>query len=148
MIAQQTNDPGKVLVGAQKNKVTSKVNLEQLRARDNKKVKGRFNYLEVPGGILEFSYRAYKGDPVMNYSLKDGEIYELPIGVARHLNNNVGRYEHKYLLDAQGKPSTQARIRIRRCIFENLEFVDIEDIGMTHIEEVDPKSIPSLIKKA
>ena len=147
MVVNEIKDPGKILVGVQKKTNQGKVNVEQLRARDSKKVRGRFNYLEMPGGILNFCYRAYEGDPLMSYALKDGEIYELPIGVARHLNTNVGRYEHKYLLDANGNPSTSSKVRIRRCIFENLEFMDIEDIGATHIEEVAVESIPSLIKK-
>ena len=147
MAVNEIRDPGEILVGVQKKTNKGKANVEQLRARDAKKVRGRFNYLEMPGGTLRFCYRAYKGDPLITYPLKDGEIYELPIGVARHLNTNVGRYEHKYLLDANGNPSAKTRVRIRRCIFENLEFMDIEDIGTTHIDEVTVESIPSLIKR-
>ena len=148
MLGTVNKNPGRVILGVRDNaKHKTKANIEQLRARDNKLIRGRFNYLEVPGGTLNFCYRAYKGDPVVDYSLKDGEIYEIPLGVARHLNTNVGRWEHKYLLDAEGKPSNKTSVRVRRCIFENMEFMDIEDIGSTQIEEVKVESIPSLKKK-
>jgi len=137
------NNAGKVLVGANaRSGKRKKANIEQLRKKDAQIVKGRFNNLEIPGGTLRFVYRKYEGDPVIKYELKDGEIYSIPVGVARHLNNDVGRYEHSDLLGADGKSSTTIRRRIRRCSFENLEFMDIEDIGATQIEEVTV--LPSL----
>jgi len=148
MLESVHKNPGTVILGVRDDsKQKTSVNIEQLRARDNKLIRGRFNYLEVPGGTLRFPFRAYKGDPIVSYSLKDQEVYELPIGVARHLNTNVGRMEHKYLLDDKGNPSQKASTRIRRCIFEQMEFMDIEDIGPTHIQEVKVESIPSLKKK-
>jgi hypothetical protein len=138
---------GTVMIGAAKPTQKKKQNIAQLAAKDKQLVRGRFNYHEVPGGVLSFVYRAYKGEPVIRYDLKDGEIYNLPLGVARHLNNDVGQIEHSYLLDKYGKPSTMAHRKVRRCSFENLEFVDIEDIGNTHIEEVTVSEIPPLIKE-
>lgn len=139
--------PGRVVVGIEENTgQMPKVDINLHRKKDAKLVKGRFNYLEIPGGTLRFVYRAYKGDPVIRYELKDGEIYQLPVGVAKHLNNNVGRIEHKYLLDAHGRPSQLAQHRIRRCTFENLEFMDIEGIGNTQIEEVTVTKLPPLKK--
>ena len=146
MLEKNITTPGTVLVGAT-GSVGKKVNnLAQLQARDEKLVKGRFNYLEVPGGILSFVYKAYKGQPVVRYDLKDGEIYRLPLGVAKHLNNNVGRIEHAYLLDQQGNPSKMTNRRVRRCTFENLEFMDIEEMGNTRIEEVTVSDLPPLVK--
>ncbi len=140
---------GTVVVGANKPTQKKKVNIAQLRAKDAELVRGRFNYHEIPGATLSLVYKAYKGDPVMRYDLADGEIYTIPKGVARHLNNNVGRFEHQYLLDRNGKPSTMAKRRIRRCSFENLEFMDIEDIkdmGPSLIEEATLNDLPSLPK--
>ena len=144
MIEKEIQSAGRVLVGGIKNKAKKKkVNIDQLKAKDSQLVKGRFNQIESPGGVLSFVYKAYEGDPVVRYDLKDGEMYRIPLCVARHLNNDVGRNENIYLLDNSGKPSTIAARKIRRCSFEHLEFVDI-DVGRTHIEEVTVKTIDDL----
>ena len=69
-------------------KTVKKHSLKYLRDKDREKVKGIFRYHEVPGGNFSFSYRAYKEDQVENFSLNDGEVYTIPLGVARHLNKN------------------------------------------------------------
>lgn len=135
---------GRILVGAGGSQKKAKVNIEQLKAKDSQKVKGRFHWHEMPGGTFSFVYRKYKGEPVVQYDLTDGEVYEIPLGVARHLNNDVGRWEHSYLLDNNGKPSKMAQTRVRRVSFESLEFVDIEDIGGSRIEEVKIEDLPPL----
>lgn len=144
---QNIETAGSVFIGANTKIDKKKIDTEAYRKKDAMLVKGRFNYHEVSGGTLRFVYRAYKGDPVMKYELQDGQIYKLPRGVARHLNENVGRKEHKYLLDKHGNPSTLASVNVRRCSFENLEFVDYDDIGNTHIEEVTVTELPPLSKK-
>lgn len=136
---------GKILVGATgSSKKKNKVNIEQLRERDSKLVRGRFHWHEYPGGTFSFVYKKYKGEPVIQYDLKDGEVYEIPIGVARHLNNDVGWWEHSFLLDQDGKPSKLAKTRVRRVSFESLEFIDIEDMGSTRIVEVELEDLPPL----
>jgi hypothetical protein len=100
------------------------------RDKDRELVKGIFHFYEVPNGILEFNLKIYKGDPVAFYQLKDGEIYTLPLGVAKHLNTS-GKYpEHEHALAPDGK---QNIIKVGRMVsrygFESLEFLPIEDIG-------------------
>lgn len=143
MISNEISTPGRVVVGATGKAEKKKVDINTRKAKDKQLVKGRFNNIEFPGGTFSFVYKAYKGDPVIRYDLKDGEICWLPLGVARHLNNNVGIFQHKYLLDKNGKPTTSIMHRIRRCSFENLEFMDIEDIGAQRIENVEME-LPSL----
>lgn len=147
MLNKEINEPGRILIGSTTLKGKKVKNLEQLKAKDEQLVKGRFNYHEIAGGTLSFVYKAYKGQPVVRYDLTDGEIYKIPLGVAKHLNNNVGRIEHEYLLDRNGKPSTMAHHRIRRCSFENLDFMDFEDLGNSVIEEVKITGLPSLTKR-
>jgi len=110
------------------NKNSNIRNKEQLRARDNEMVRGKFNFEEVPGGTLVFSYKKYKGDPIRNYSLIDGNDYELPRGVAKHLAS-AGSYPiHEYQSDENGKPVVRIGRRKRRYSFESLGFFeDIED---------------------
>ena len=103
-----------------------------LRDKDREVVKGIFHFYEVPGGILEFNFKKYKGDPIEFYSLKDGQIYSLPLGVAKHLNTS-GKYpEHEFIPGPDGKQSAST-IRIGRMVsrfgFESLEFLPVEDIG-------------------
>ncbi len=87
-------------------------------------VKGRFVFKEVPGGTLVFSYVRYQGDPIFRYSLKDGDIVELPYMVAKHLA--TGCYEEIYTnqVDSAGKPITVASSKRYRTGFERLDFDD------------------------
>src|SRR5882757_10396624 len=79
-----------------KKETKPKPNLKFLRDRDRQIVKGIFRFYEVPGGILQFSIRLWKEDQVENYTLKDGDVYELPLGVARHLNKNCWYPVHSF----------------------------------------------------
>jgi len=108
-----------------------KVNLKYQRDKDREPVKGIFRFYEVPGGCLSFVYRAYKEDPVERFDLIDGQIYTIPLGVARHLNKNCWYPIHVHRQDESGKPSMQIGRKIARCAFQSLEFVDIDDITAT-----------------
>lgn len=116
--------------------------IESLREKNNKLVRGRFKDYEVPGGTLEFSFGPlYKGDKQYTYShingnaLKDGEVYDLPRCVAIHLNKNCWypTFEHKpsesYIVGANPYSNTpQISKKTHRFGFQSLEF-DGEDIG-------------------
>lgn len=104
--------------------IKKKLTATQMRERDAELVKGRFVFYEVPGGTLNFSYKKYKGDPVRSYSLKDGEIYNVPRGVARHLVSSGSYPVHEYQTDESGKPVVRIGRRKRRYGFESLEFFD------------------------
>lgn len=124
------------LVNKLMDKVPTKKTVEQVkkqieyqRAKDAEIVRGIFRFYEIPGGTLEFTYGPiYKGDEQQNYKLTDGMVYSLPLGVARHLNKNCWYPVHKQLLDESGKPSIRIGQKVRRCGFQSLEFVDIEDL--------------------
>lgn len=98
------------------------------RDKYREKVKGIFRFYEVPGGTMKFVYKEFKEDPIEFFTLTDGEIYELPLGVAKHLNKNCWYPKHAHILDADGKPRVDVGKKIRRCSFQSLEFVDTEDI--------------------
>lgn len=66
--------------------------------RNKQLVRGIFRDYEVPGGRLEFSFGPeFKGDKTNNYSMIDGQTYEIPYGVAWHLNNRCfyPEFEHR-----------------------------------------------------
>lgn len=118
------------------NRITD-AQMRQMRDKSREMVKGIFRFHEVPGGVMEFIYREYRQDPVERFNLVDGEVYTLPLGVARHLNKNIKYPIHAYMTDASGAPIAKANQWVRRCSFQSLEFVDIEDltpVGGTIIE--------------
>ena len=102
--------------------------LETKRVEERAIVRGIFRFHEVPHGIMEFMYRKYKGDPLEQFSMKDGEVYEVPLGVARHLNTNCwypiyGNAE-KTSTGYSNKNELIVKEKIRRCSFQSLDFTE------------------------
>lgn len=95
--------------------------------RDNKLVKGIFRCHEVRGGTIVFHFRKYKENPVAKYTLTDGKVYEIPYMVAKHLTNNCWYPIHRYMQDENGDISAKIGQKVRRCSFEPLEFIDMQD---------------------
>jgi hypothetical protein len=112
-----------------KPEVKKKPNLKWMRDKDREMVRGIFRFHEVPGGTLSFSFKAYKEDPVENFTFTDGDVYTIPLGVARHLNNNCNYPIHAFAQDADGKNVVKVGHKVQRVSFQSLEFVDIDDIG-------------------
>lgn len=108
---------------AKKSKI-SEADLKKRYERDHVMVKGRFRFIEVPGGILEFSFSRYKDDPIYRYSLKDGEILELPYMIAKHLATGVYNEVYQHQVDEHGKPITVSVSKIHRTAFERIDFDD------------------------
>lgn len=110
-------------------KETPKPNLTYMRDKDREMVRGKFIFHEVPGGEMSLSFKMYKGDPVENYTFKDGEIKSIPLGVAKHLNKNCWYPEYDYVNTEDMQNIAKITKKIRRCSFQSLEFVDIEDVS-------------------
>lgn len=108
-----------------------KKNLRYQRDKDREMVKGIFKFYEVPGGFMSFVYKKYQGDKVERYDMYDGEVYTIPLGVAKHLNKNGWYPVHQYLEDDQGKAHMRVNQKVQRFGFQSLEFQDIEDMGQT-----------------
>jgi hypothetical protein len=106
-----------------------KPNLKYMREKDRELVKGIFRFHEVPGGTMSFSFKAYKEDPVENYTFMDGEVYTIPLGVAKHLNKNCWYPVHAYAQDADGKSTVKIGQKVRRVSFQSLEFIDLSPVG-------------------
>lgn len=106
----------------------TKINLTYLREKDRQMVRGIFRFHEVPGGELSFSILLHKGDQLKNYTLRDGEVSTIPLGVAKHLNKNIAYPIHGYSQDENGKPLMKVTQMVRRCSFQSLEFMDVEDL--------------------
>lgn len=110
-----------------------KLNLKYLRDKDRELVRGKFLFHEVPGGTMSFSFKAYLEDPVEKFTLVDGQIYSIPLGVARHLNKNLWYPEYSWAQGSNGTQDVHQKItrKVRRCSFQSLEFVDTDDIAPT-----------------
>jgi len=99
----------------------------KLWLEDSKTVRGIFRNHEVPGAAIEFPFRIYKQDKVQNYLLKDGQVYEVPRALAKHINNDCAYPEHKHAHDENGKPSVVVGRRVQRFSFMPLDFSDVGD---------------------
>lgn len=113
-----------------------KPNVRYMRDKDREMVKGIFRDYEVPGGNTSFCFRAYKEDPVERYDFVDGQVYTIPLGVAKHLNKNCWYPEYEYaktdnkVIETGFGPNTAMRIgkKVRRFGFQSLDFIDSEDL--------------------
>jgi hypothetical protein len=103
--------------------------LQYMRDRDREVVKGRFKYYDCPGGEMKFSFKKYKGDSIEKYTLIDGQIYSLPLGVIKHLNKDCFYTVHQYAMDTDGRATQVIGKKIQRCEFVPMEFIDIEDLS-------------------
>lgn len=96
--------------------------------RDHKLVRGKFSYLDCPGGELAFPFHKYPDDQPSNWNLKDGEIYELPYMVAKHLAVDVFYPVHKNEVDKDGRNSVRIGKKVHRTNFQKLDFEDMDMI--------------------
>jgi len=97
--------------------------IEKIRKDANRMVKGVFRCHEPRGGECTMVWKEYKGDPIRRWTLKDGMEYEIPVGLARHLNKNCGYPVHQHILGPDGSPLVDQRGKqISRMNFESLEF--------------------------
>jgi hypothetical protein len=71
---------------------------------ESQMVKGVFRCLQPIGGNVKFAFRKYKWDQTKWYTMFDGETYEVPLAVARHLNQNCNFPVHSHILGADGNP--------------------------------------------
>jgi len=108
--------------------------------RDHKMVRGKFSYLDCPGGTLIFPYHKYPDDEPSNWELKDGQIYDLPYMVAKHLATEVFYQVHKYELDEHGRKSTRIGKKLHRTNFQKLDFEDADftPSKIVTVEKVEP----------
>lgn len=67
-------------------KELAKEKLKELIAEETKLVKGIFQCFETPGSTTRITYRKYPGIEMFSRVMTDGETYEIPLYVARHLN--------------------------------------------------------------
>jgi hypothetical protein len=67
-------------------KELAKERLQEFMKEEMKLVKGVFKCFESPGGSVKVIVKKYPGTQPFEKSMLDGETYEIPLYVARHLN--------------------------------------------------------------
>lgn len=87
-----TKEETKVNTSALKDQLVNNTNdrYQKLLKEETKKVKGRFRCYETPGGNLRVQQRKFKEEPMFDKTMMDGEVYEVPLYVARYLNGMDG----------------------------------------------------------
>ena len=95
---------------------------KEFLAKERSLVKGVFRCYEPRGGNMKFSFKKYKDDAIVTYTMLDGDTYEIPLMVAKHLNNNCSYPKHSLVVDANGAPIINKDQKVSRCSFESLAF--------------------------
>ena len=125
-------------------KAEAKKKIEYMRAKDAEIVKGIFRFHECPGGTMSFVFSQY-GEQPDRYDLVDGQVYSVPLGVARHLNKNCWYPEYGFVPGEKGlhgafnnDTGTYMRVttKVRRCSFQSLDFMDTDDLTPVGLAEV------------
>lgn len=144
-MAQSSSQKNLTPTPAAKPPVDAKKSLKYQRDKDREMVKGIFRFYEVPGGSMSFNIKIYKEDPVERYDFVDGQVYTIPMGVAKHLNKNGWYPQYEFI---QGEKGTQSafgmngeRMRIgkkvRRFGFQSLDFMDTNDLNDNQLVTVE-----------
>lgn len=120
-VKEITNFRKSKLTEQEKKEASEKI--EKARKEDAKLVRGVFKNLECPGGDVQFAYHAYKGEPTRVYHMIDGREYEIPVGVAKHINRQCKYKKSKYLVDKDGNKMLTADTPIERYQFVSGEFM-------------------------
>jgi len=108
-----------------------KADLKKMYDEEKQIVRGRFLCFEPRGGSVTFVYRKYEWEHPVQYTFQDGEEYDVPLGVARHLNgiditakgvngniNSCAYPVHAYQQDGSGRPAVTVGEHIRRYAFQ------------------------------
>ncbi len=109
-------------VGNQSKKPVNKDSIEAMTKATDKMVKGIFKNLECPGQTGFVACRMYKDQPVFQKWFEDGEEAEIPLSVARHINENTSYPVHGYLLDAGGQYVKGTGRIVQRYEFVSMDF--------------------------
>lgn len=67
-------------------KEIAKKKIQELMKEETKVVRGIFKCFETPGATVKITVKKYPGIQPFSQIMTDGETYEVPLYVARHLN--------------------------------------------------------------
>ena len=100
----------------------NKNSVEGFTKETDKKVRGTFVNIECPGQTFPVTLKLYKGMNLFKKVFKDQEKCEVPLSVARYLNERCFYTKHKHLQDEKGE-AVKGNDEIFRCKFMIEEYV-------------------------
>ena len=103
----------------------SKTMMEKMRKEGEKQIRGMFEFIDAQGGWLDFSYRFFPGEPIRMIRISHGEIVDVPMIVAKHLNNIYNKV--RILPENMDKGGTTFTKR-SRTRFTPMEMLTTEDL--------------------
>ncbi|HEY5236102.1 MAG TPA: hypothetical protein VIJ14_07990 [Rhabdochlamydiaceae bacterium] len=86
MLIQETRARS-ISVRTAEEKLKSAERIKKIQKEGEKMIKGIFEFVDAQGGWFDFSYRFYPGEPVRTVKITHGEIVDIPMDMAKHLNN-------------------------------------------------------------
>ncbi len=117
-----------LLAKAKKEGKLTEREIAYLKAKDLENVRGIFHFWECKGGILKFDLMKYKNTKP-DWEMVDGQMYTVPLYVAKHLNTTGFIEEEKTIQDPVTLGYRKIKQNRRRYSFESLEFLPPEIIG-------------------
>ena len=85
---------------------------------DVPKVKGYFKNLEHPGQSVTLPHRSWKG-PIRHFALEEGRLLEIPVTLAKVLNEDSAYVEKKWITD-DGKEITSRIMTMSGALAPNI----------------------------
>ena len=113
----------KRVIHTETQKKEAKEKLAKQHEEDSKVVKGIFKNLECKGGTAQFPWRKYPQDEIEMCRFEDGKAYEIPLGLAKHINNDCFIPRHDYLVDENGDRIVGVAEKNHRYQFLSTEFM-------------------------
>lgn len=90
--------------------------------QEQRPVKGKFLCHNPKHGTITFHYRKYPWESITKYTFEHGQTYTVPLGVARHVQNNCEFPEYQHSVDVRGKKTTGIARMESRMDFIPLDF--------------------------
>ncbi len=96
--------------------------IEAMTPETDKLITGTFVNVECPGQTAKICGKYYKGMDYFCKVLNDNERVNIPLSVARFINERCAYEEHTHILDAQGNPVKGNKKRPRYKFLIESEF--------------------------
>lgn len=95
--------------------------MDKMRKDGEKLVKGIFEFVEADGGWFNFAYRFFPG-AISVVKINHGEVVEVPLILAKHLNNVYKKVRLPPQFDNTGLFRTDL-VKTARCRFTPVEMI-------------------------
>lgn len=78
--------------------------IEAIKPETDRKIKGTFVNVETPGQPAKICGKFYRGQEYFSKVFNDNEKCEIPLSIARFINERCVYEQHSYLQDEKGNP--------------------------------------------